>query len=88
MKDIRNLEPLDYLRIPWRRRWYVLAGFMLVTDRNVDLQLEHARYLYIGVNRPDRKNINSQRYCSLIQSAKPAGSDKSHTAVCRKPKFP
>jgi polysaccharide chain length determinant protein (PEP-CTERM system associated) len=33
MKDFRSLRPidspLDYLRIPWRRRWYVLAGFIL-----------------------------------------------------------
>jgi polysaccharide biosynthesis transport protein len=30
MKDIKSLEPSDYLRIPWRRRWYVLTGFFLV----------------------------------------------------------
>ena len=30
MKDIRNFEPLDYLRALWRRRWYALAAFVLV----------------------------------------------------------
>jgi polysaccharide chain length determinant protein (PEP-CTERM system associated) len=33
MNNFRSLRPidspLDYLRIPWRRRWYVLAGFLL-----------------------------------------------------------
>lgn len=29
MKDLRNLEPLDYLRIPWKRRWYALTGFVV-----------------------------------------------------------
>jgi polysaccharide biosynthesis transport protein len=29
MKDFRSLSPVDYLRIPWRRRWYALAVFVL-----------------------------------------------------------
>ncbi len=30
MKDFRNLEPLEYLKILWRRKWYALACFILV----------------------------------------------------------
>jgi len=30
MKDFKNLNPFDYLRIIWRRRWYALAAFLLV----------------------------------------------------------
>jgi succinoglycan biosynthesis transport protein ExoP len=31
MKDLRNLGPFDYLRILWRRKWYALAGLVLVS---------------------------------------------------------
>jgi polysaccharide chain length determinant protein (PEP-CTERM system associated) len=31
MKDFKNLHPLDFLRIIWRRRWYALATFILVS---------------------------------------------------------
>jgi succinoglycan biosynthesis transport protein ExoP len=31
MKDFKNLDPSDYWKILWRRRWYALAGFMLVS---------------------------------------------------------
>jgi uncharacterized protein involved in exopolysaccharide biosynthesis len=30
MKDFRNLEPMEYFRIPWRRHWYFLATAVLV----------------------------------------------------------
>lgn len=30
MKDIKKLEPLDYLKIPWRWRWYFLAAMFVV----------------------------------------------------------
>ncbi len=30
MKDFRLLEPLDYLKIPWKRRWYFLAAMICV----------------------------------------------------------
>jgi polysaccharide chain length determinant protein (PEP-CTERM system associated) len=30
MKDFKGLGPLDYVRILWHRRWYALAGFILV----------------------------------------------------------
>lgn len=30
MKTFNDLEPLEYLRIPWRRRWYFLAATVLV----------------------------------------------------------
>lgn len=29
MKDLKGLEPLDYLGIIWRRRWYALGAFIL-----------------------------------------------------------
>lgn len=29
MKDLKGLEPSDYLKILWRRRWYALAVFIL-----------------------------------------------------------
>lgn len=31
MKDLASLHPLDYLKITWRRRWYVLTVFVLVS---------------------------------------------------------
>jgi polysaccharide chain length determinant protein (PEP-CTERM system associated) len=30
MKDFRNLDPMEYFRIPWRRHWYFLATAFLV----------------------------------------------------------
>jgi uncharacterized protein involved in exopolysaccharide biosynthesis len=30
MKNLANLEPIEYPKIIWRRRWYVFAGFVLV----------------------------------------------------------
>jgi polysaccharide chain length determinant protein (PEP-CTERM system associated) len=30
MKTFSNLDPFEYLAILWRRRWYALAGFVLV----------------------------------------------------------
>jgi succinoglycan biosynthesis transport protein ExoP len=30
MKNFKNLDPSEYLRILWRRRWYALSGFVLV----------------------------------------------------------
>jgi polysaccharide biosynthesis transport protein len=30
MKDLTKLEPLDYLKLPWKRRWYFLAAMVLV----------------------------------------------------------
>jgi polysaccharide chain length determinant protein (PEP-CTERM system associated) len=31
MLDLKNLHPLDYLRIIWRRKWYVLTIFLVVS---------------------------------------------------------
>jgi polysaccharide chain length determinant protein (PEP-CTERM system associated) len=31
MKDFRNINPSDYWKILWRRRWYALGGFFLVS---------------------------------------------------------
>jgi polysaccharide biosynthesis transport protein len=31
MKDFRNVDPIGYVKILWRRRWYALAGFVLVS---------------------------------------------------------
>jgi polysaccharide chain length determinant protein (PEP-CTERM system associated) len=30
MKDFTSLEPIEYLRIPWKRRWYFLLAIVLV----------------------------------------------------------
>src|SRR5262245_30577782 len=30
MKDFTHLEPIEYLRIPWKRRWYFLVATVLV----------------------------------------------------------
>jgi polysaccharide chain length determinant protein (PEP-CTERM system associated) len=30
MKDLKNLDPLGYLQIIWRRRWYALTAFILI----------------------------------------------------------
>jgi polysaccharide biosynthesis transport protein len=30
MKDFSRLEPIDYLRIPWKRRWYFLSSMGIV----------------------------------------------------------
>ena len=31
MKDLTKLHPIDYLKILYRRRWYVIAVFLLVS---------------------------------------------------------
>ncbi len=31
MKNFRDMEPADFVRIPWRRKWYILITFFLVS---------------------------------------------------------
>lgn len=31
MRDFRNLSPDDYLKILWRRKWYIIISFLLVS---------------------------------------------------------
>jgi polysaccharide chain length determinant protein (PEP-CTERM system associated) len=39
MKDLKGLEPLDYLKILWRRRWYGLGTFVLLIAGSIAYSL-------------------------------------------------